>query len=158
MKLSEMFGGNKNIATINFMCQQQGVTMPEREQERIETMLQNGERFFVFIGKSGLDVLQMRERSEMIGKIVSGRVMRGTVLFFHDHTYREITRTNLKDSWRLITPKMPILRNDRIPVPKRERTSFDEAMPDRPHKKFSRKGFLCTMIANESMDRISCIL
>lgn len=155
MKISDLFGGNKNIATINFMCKQKGITMPEREQERIETMLQNGDSFFVFIDKSGLDVLLMRERSELLGKIVSGRVKRGAVLYFHDCAYREVTRENWKETWRMITPSKPILRDDRIIVPKREQTIFDACLPGRPYKKVSGKGFQRTLIANESMHRIS---
>lgn len=155
MKISELFGGNVHLSVIQVLCAKQGITMSKNESERIEAMIQSNQSFFVFIDKNGLDVLQMRERSELLGKIVSGRVRRGVVLYFHDCTYREVTRNNLNETLIKVTPRTPYECNDKIPVPKRDRTSFDDAMPDRPHKKFSRKGFLCTMIANESMDRIS---
>lgn len=155
MRISDLFGGNVHLSVVQILCAKQGITMPECEAKQIETMQQSNQSFFVFIDKSGLAILQMRERSELLGKIVSGHLRRGVVLFFHDCTYREVTRGNWKDTWRMIVPKKQIQYDDRIPVPKREHTSFDDALPDRPHKKFSRKGFLCTMIANESMQRIS---
>lgn len=155
MKISDLFGSNKNIATINFACMQQGITMPECEVKRIEQMLQVNQRFFVFVDKGGLDIVLMREKSDLLSKIVSGRMKRGKVLFFHDGAYRAVTRENWEETRRMISPSKLVLRDDRIPVSNRKQTAFDEGMPERPHKKFSRKGFLCTLIANESMQRVS---
>jgi hypothetical protein len=127
--------------------------MPEREAQKVENLVRAGNSFFVFISKDGIDMLEMRERSELLAKIVSGRVRKSQVLFLHDGAMREITRENLSDSWRLIAPRKVIERDDRELIVRKEPTAFDDAMPRRPHKKVSKKGFIRTVNANEAMER-----
>jgi hypothetical protein len=158
MRIADLFGGNQNIAAISSYCSKRGTIMPEREQEHILKMLEAGERFFVFISADGVECRKMRERSALLGRIVSYRFKRETVLFFHDGAYREVTRANWSETRRMIEPKQPTFVDDRIRVPKRERTAFDDALPGRPNKKAGRKGFLRTLTANESMSRLSMTL
>ncbi|NDV63982.1 hypothetical protein D0T60_01795 [Bacteroides sp. 224] len=154
MKLSELYSDCKHVATMKILCASKGITMPEREAQRIENLVRAGNRFFVFISKDGIDILEMRERSELLAKIVSGRVRKGQVLFLHDGAMREITRNNLAESCKFYAPIKPIERDDRVRIVRKKPTSFDDGMPERPHKKVSKKGFLRTEMANESMQRM----
>ncbi len=152
-----MFGSNKNVAVINFYCQKYGITMPESEEQNILEMLRNNIRFCVFIDKSGINLLRIHERSVLIGKIVGARVKRGAVLFFHDGTYRVVTRENWNKTWKMLIPKPERIVDDRIIVPIRKRTMFDDALPERPQKKMAKRGFSRTNSANRSMDRLQSI-
>lgn len=153
MKLSELYSDCKHVAIMKILCASNGITMPEREAQKVENLVRAGNSFFVFISKDGIDMLEMRERSELLAKIVSGRVRKSQVLFLHDGAMREITRENLSDSWRLIAPRKVIERDDRELIVRKEPTAFDDAMPRRPHKKVSKKGFIRTVNANEAMER-----
>lgn len=154
MKIAELFGGNRYIATIGIICSQNGIVMSERDKEKIERMLQNNQSFFVFVNKYGLNTVLMREKSDLLSKSVYEHLKRGKVLFFHGRNYREITRDNWKETQQMIYPAK-VLYDDRIPVPERERTAFDDAMPERLYRKTSKQGFLRTQTAHEAMDRLS---
>lgn len=157
MKISDLFGDNKSVSTINFYCQVYGITMPENELYNILAMLQENARFCVFISKLGCETLRIDQRSELVGKIVGGRVKRGTVLFFHDGAYRVVTPENWRETWKMLVPKPERIVDDRIIVPKRKRTIFDEGLPDRVQKKAARRGFERTYIANESITRMQIL-
>lgn len=158
MKISDLFGDNKNISIINFYCQIHGITMPENELYNILEMLQGNARFCVFISKLGCETLRIDQRSELVGKIVGGRVKRGTVLFFHDGAYRVATPENWRETWRMLVPKPEKIVDDRIFVPKRKRTIFDEGLPDRAQKKAARRGFERTYNANLGIDRLQTVI
>ena len=157
MKILDLFGSNKNVATINLYCKTYGITMPEPETQKVLQMLSNNSRFCVFIDKSGVDLLHIHERSVLIGKIVGARVKRGIVLFFHDGAYRVVTQDNWQETWRMLIPKPEKIVDDRIIVPIRKRTMFDDALPERQPKKMSKRGFSRTHNANVSMSRLSSI-
>lgn len=157
MKIADLFGSNKNVAVINLYCQKHGITMPDCESERVVELVSNRTKFFVFIDGKGVETLVMSERSTLVGKIVGYRVKRGTVIYFHDGAYRVVTPENWNETWKMITPKAPQVQDDRIIVPIRKRTMFDDALPDRPQKKFSKRGFSRTHTANEAMMRLQSI-
>lgn len=157
MRISDLFGSNKNVATINFYCQKYGITMPESEEQNILEMLRNNSRFCVFIDKSGIDLLRINERSVLIGKIVGARVKRGVVLYFHDGAYRVVICENWNETWKMLIPKPERIVDDRIIVPIRKRTMFEDALPERPPKKMSKRGFSRTHTANLSMMRMQSI-
>lgn len=155
MKISDLFSDNKNIATIGFYCQLHGITMPKRDEEKANELIKKRVCFFIFVDKSGIDFLQFSEKNTLIGKIVGGRLKRGAVFYFHDGSMRQITWENYAKSWKMLTPKAPKdtkIYDDRITVPKRKRTAFDDALPDRPMKKMSKRGFSRTINANISIE------
>jgi hypothetical protein len=153
MKISELFSDCKHVATMKILCASKGVTMSGCEAQKIENLVRAGNRFFVFIGKDGIDILETDERSALLAKIVAGRVRKGLVLFLHDGAMREITRKNLSDSQRFIAPKKVIERNDRVLIVRKKPTAFDDAMTERPNRKMRKRGFIRTEIANEAMQR-----
>lgn len=157
MRIFELFGGNKYVAAINLYCQKYGITMPERETQKILELLSANDRFCVFIDNFGVELLRISERSALIGKIVGGRVKRGTVLFFHDGAYREVTRDNWAKTWKMLVPKPEKIVDDRIIMPICKRTMFEDALPDRPLKKMAKRGFSRTYNANVSMARLSSV-
>lgn len=155
MKISDLFGGCKHTATIQIMCATHGQTMPEHEAQRIANFVRTGDSCFVFVDKTGIEILEMRERSERLAKLIARRVFRSVVLFLHDGAIREVSRDNMTETWRLIAPKRVIERDDREEIVPRKKTAFDHAMPARPHKKMSKRGFSRTQMANDSQERIS---
>ena len=156
MKISEMYGG-KHIATIALLSQSVGITVSEQKAQRIKKLVECNARFFVFIDRNGIDLYEVGEYCELFGKIVSGRVRRSKVLFFHDGSMREVTAKNLNDTLRMIMPKRKIELDDRRPVPKRVVTSFDIMQTERPAKKLQKRGFRATEIAYTSMYRFTNI-
>lgn len=157
MRIADLFGGNKYVAAINLYCAKYGITIPESEALKVSELLVDNTRFCVCIDKNGVELLPIRERSMLIGKIIGGRIKRGIVLYFHDGAYRTITPENWEETWKMLIPKVEKIVDDRIRVPKRERTMFDEAMPARGYKKMSKRGFSCTYYANEAMGRMQSI-
>lgn len=141
MRISDLFGDNKNVALVNFYTSQYGITVPENTVGQMRKLQSDCAKFFVFIDEKGAEILQMRERSTLVGKIVGGRIRRGVVLYFHDGACRTVTRENWRETWAMIVPKTPVPEDDRIIVPVRKRTAFDDAMPTRPAKKMHKRGF-----------------
>jgi predicted DNA-binding transcriptional regulator len=153
MRIEENFADCKHVGTVKIVCALNGIAMSESEAQKLTNLVVSNNKFFVFIGKSGLDILEMRERSELLAKIVSARVRRGIVLFFHDGAIREITRKDTPYIWQTVAPKKVIERDDREIIPVKKRTIFEEAMNEQPRKKYRNWGFPRTMQANEAMYR-----
>jgi hypothetical protein len=153
MKIQNLISDCKHAATIKIMCGVHGQTMSDYETRKVENLVRAGVKFFVFIDKTGISIVEMPERSILLARIISGRVSRSTVLFFHDGAIRQITRKNMAESWRLIAPQKVIERDEREEIPRRERTAFDDAMPGRPYKKMNQRGFTKTHNSNEAMER-----
>jgi hypothetical protein len=151
MKIADIFSDSHYIAIVKMMCKSAGIHIPEHTEQRINGLITRNERFFVFIDKTSVEIAEMRERSELLAKIVAGRVKRGFVLFFHNGKMREVTFQNIKETFRWIAPKT-IERDDRVLIARKKRTMFDECKLD-VRKKYRNKGFIRTEIANESMER-----
>jgi hypothetical protein len=115
--------------------------MSNNEKVKIENLVRTGTSFLVFIDFSGVSIVEMRERSEMLAKIVSKRVKNSSVLFFHDGAVREVTESNISETWRLIAPRKKMELSDKVEFPKYQKTVFDICKMERPFKKYSKRGF-----------------
>ena len=151
MKFYNLYGNNKNIATITLQARIYGLTVSENDIQQITNLISKNARFCVFISAKGLEIFPIREKSALVGKIVGGRIACGSVLFFHDGACRIVTRKNWNDTWRMLTPAPEVIKEDRCIVSKRKPSMFDDAMPETPHKKMHKRGFSRTYMANASM-------
>lgn len=155
MRIGEKYDSNHKIAAVKILCQKYGRSMPERDTEYMKDLLKRNSEFFVFINKSGVEIQAINERSDLLGVIVYNKVKRGKVLFFHDFNFTEVDRNNIKRFLTFIMPKRKAEGNDRIRVPKREISMFEEAQIDPPNKKRGRnRGFKRTFMANSLMNNI----
>ena len=96
--------------TIEMYCGRYGVTLTSDTREQIEKYNAEHRNFFVFIGSTGVDLLVMRERSELLGKIVGGRLRRGAVLWFDCGIMTWVNESNWKQIWKGIWILFFILR------------------------------------------------
>lgn len=158
MKIGEIFADNTYLASLKIECKMYGITMPRHIENEIAHLLRKSARFVVFIGRAHVETLEIAHRSDIVGKIVGMRLRQGKkVYFFHDGAMRLITWENWKKSWAMLTPKPEKIVDDRIRVRRRERTMFEDAMPDAPHKKMSKRGFSRLYNASESMHRMQSL-
>lgn len=158
MQISDLFGSCKQLASIKVLCTSMYSSLSKCEESTIENLISQNVRFIVFIGGLGNEIKLFRERSELLAKMVSHRVLRATnsrVLFINNGVITEITRENLSRYYGIIAPKQSVERDDRELIPRKERTYFEDAMPERRSKKPARKGFERTYKAHISMNRIN---
>lgn len=154
MKLFNLLSDNKNVSFVSLYSI---VPLCKNVTAKIETLTQTNKPFFVFVSEKDTEILEVKEKSILLGKIVGGRVQRSkTVLYFHDNNFRIVSRENWKETWKHITPSEKE-KNDKIRIEKKEKTAFDECLPDRGYKKPSKRGFMRTISANTSMERISLL-
>jgi hypothetical protein len=153
MKISNLISDCTHAATIKIVCGANGQIMSNSEVRKIENLVRAGTSFFVFVDKTDINIIEMPERSMLLARIVSGRVSRSTVLFFHDGAICQITRKNMCKSWGLIAPQRIIEREIKEKFARRKTGAFEDAMPERPYKKMNQRGFTKTHNSNEAMER-----
>lgn len=113
MNIAEALGTNSTIVSIQMYCAQYEVTLTNDKRDKIENLRRKRESFFVFIGRTGVDMLMMQERSEILGKIVGGRLRRGAVLWINRGYSQWVNWDNWKDIYRQLTPRKQYIRDDR---------------------------------------------
>lgn len=158
MKIGDLFGECSQLASIKVTCTSMYSSLSSFDENKIKDLISKNARFIVFIGGLGNDVIQFRERSELLAKMVSHRVLRAVnsrVLIVNNGVITEVNRDNLSKYYGIIAPKNPVVRDDRILIPRKEKTVFDEAMPERMPKKPARRGFQRTYRANYIMNKIT---
>ena len=84
MKLGDILGANPLDMTLRMIAGSHGVEIGTEVREKIDNFQTEGKEFFVFIGRLGVDVLEVRERSVMIAQIVGGRMRMGAVIWFRE--------------------------------------------------------------------------
>lgn len=148
MKIADLLGTNSKTMTIEMYCGRYGVTLTADTREQIEKYNAERRNFFVFIGSTGVDLLVMRERSELLGKIVGGRLHRGAVLWFDGGIMTWVNRQNWKEIWKEIAPRKAYVRDDRVSQgeilahreKKRLEAFVSEGMPEQAQGKLGKKG------------------
>lgn len=155
MKISDLFDDNKFIAAIKLNCNCYGITVPENIASQCVEISQKNIPSFICISSSNISIFQLEKRSKLMGKIIGHYVKNGTVLYFHDCTYRTITPENWYKTWDIITRETTATADDRQFVPVRKRSMLDECMPDNLHKKPAKRGFSRTYEANMRMSQMN---
>ena len=148
MKIADLLGTNSKIMTIEMYCGRYGVTLTSDTREQIEKYNAEHRNFFVFIGSTGVDLLVMRERSELLGKIVGGRLRRGAVLWFDCGIMTWVNESNWKQIWKDIAPRQAHVHDDRVSQgeilahreKKRLEAFVSEGMPEQAQGKLGKKG------------------
>lgn len=111
-------------------------------------------RFFVTISPAGAQVMYLRERSRLLGRVVCEAMKRGTVLYVHNGWVKPLLWENWNQTWeRLFAQKNTI---SKAPSPNSTRPYKSEIFatmqqPMRP-KKPRKHGFERTFAANQSMN------
>lgn len=155
MRIADLFGGNKTLAVIGVCAQCVGSSVSDSDYKTMEKLCDSGTMFLVFLQKSGVHINAVKEKSDRISRLAYNAMSFGKVVLVRGVSVTELTRRNWWEFVHLFEPKEKREPNDRIRVPRREQTAFDECQPERTSHKFSRRGFLCTHIANESMERLA---
>lgn len=84
MKLGDILGSTPLDMTLRMIASSHGVEVGTEVREKIDNFQAQSKEFFVFIGKLGVDVLEVRERCVMVAQIVGGRMRMGAVLWFRE--------------------------------------------------------------------------
>lgn len=159
MKLGDIFGVDERLSTVKVISASIYSTLPQNDESKILELLSQNARFFVFLGGLGNEVLVVKERSTVLAKIVSHRVVRSVnsrVLFFNNGQMTEITKGNVANIYKMLSQRVPapVCPNGikKVYVERKKEDFFREAMPERRNKKPARHGYIRTFTANANMN------
>lgn len=134
---------------IDNYCRLHGTTTPKLDLKQTQ--------YFITICADGSRVLPLHQSSQILGKIVSAALKRGTVLYVKNNWVTPITWENWKETWNaLFAPKE---RKNNAPKPNRVRPYkseiFELMQTKRRYKKPQKCGFQRAENATRGMDLLA---
>ncbi len=159
MKLGDILGVDKRLSTVKVISATIYSTLSQSDESKILELLSQNARFFVFLGGLGNEILVVKERSTVLAKIVSHRVVRSVnsrVLFFNNGRMSEVTKENVAKIYDMLSQRVPVPvcpnGMEKVYVERKETDIFREGMPERRNKKPARHGYIRTFVANSNMN------